>query len=158
MNKGNCKHKLSDMLLLVILAMACGCETRKDIVAFGTIHLSYLQDRLGILAKLCPSEPTLCRMEDGIDDVTLASLVSALSRKYVSEHDGTNIRHIAIDGKFMRGTEIGDERSPDVVTAFSVTDRLPLDTEMCEVKSNEIKATPNCILRQEQLGLCYFSS
>ena len=26
MNKGNCKHKLSDMLLLVILARACGCE------------------------------------------------------------------------------------------------------------------------------------
>lgn len=51
MNKGNCKHKLSDMLLLVILARACGCETRKDIVAFGTIHLSYLQDHLGILAK-----------------------------------------------------------------------------------------------------------
>ena len=50
------------MLLLVILARACGCETRKDIVAFGTIHLSYLQDHLGILAKGCPSEPTLCRM------------------------------------------------------------------------------------------------
>ena len=78
MNKGNCKHKLSDMLLLVILARACGCETRKDIVAFGTIHLSYLQDHLGILAKGCPSEPTLCRMEGGIDDITLASLVSTL--------------------------------------------------------------------------------
>lgn len=130
MNKGNCKHKLSDMLLLVILARACGCETRKDIVAFGTIHLCYLQDRLGILAKGCPSEPTLCRMEDGIDNVTLISLVSTLSRKYVSEHDGTNRRHIAIDGKFMLGTKISDGCSPDVVTAFSVTDMLPLDTEV----------------------------
>jgi len=158
MNKGNCKHKLSDMLLLVILARACGCETRKDIVAFGTIHLSYLQDHLGILAKGCPSEPTLCRMEGGIDDITLASLVSTLSRKYVSEHDGANRRHIAIDGKFMLGTKIGDGRSPDVVTAFSVTDRLPLDTEMCEVKSNEIKATPKIIERADYMNGCVITA
>ncbi|WP_223925317.1 ISAs1 family transposase [Prevotella lacticifex] len=158
MNKGNCKHKLSDMLLLVILARACGCETRKDIVAFGTIHLSYLQDHLGILAKGCPSEPTLCRMEGGIDDITLASLVSTLSRKYVSEHDGANRRHIAIDGKFMLGTKIGDGRSPDVVTAFSVTDRLPLDTEMCEVKSNEIKAVPKIIERADYMNGCVITA
>ena len=54
--------------------------------------------------------------------------------------------------------EIGDGRSPDVVTAFSVTDRLPLDTEMCEVKSNEIKATPKIIERADYMNGCVITA
>ena len=158
MDKGNCKHRLADMLILVVLARVSGCVTRKDIVSFGTIHLDYLQDSLGILPNGCPSEPTLCRMESGIDEKTLASLVSTLSQECMSVHKGSDRRVIAIDGKFMRGPETGDGRSPDVVTSFSVTDRLPLDTEMCDVKSNEIKATPKIIKRADYMKGCVITA
>lgn len=44
------------------------------------------------------------------------------------------------------------------MTAFSVTDRLPLDTEMCEVKSNEIKAAPKIIERADYMNGCVITA
>lgn len=149
--KGNYKHKLQDMLLLILLARVCGCSTRKEIVAFGTSHLCRLQSEIGILMNGCPSEPTLCRMEMKIDNTTFASLESKFAQKFMLADTGGGRRIVAFDGKYMRGTNAGDGRSPDIVTAFSVTDRLPLDTEACEVKSNEIKAGPKIIGRADYL-------
>lgn len=145
--KGNCKYTLPEMILLVLLARVCGCSTRKEIVSFGMSNLRRLQTDLGILAGGCPSEPTLCRMEMSIDGDTFASLESAFAQKFMVSCVEGEIRIIAMDGKFMRGTDTGEGRSPDVVTAFSATDGLPLDTEMCDIKSNEIKAGPKVINR-----------
>lgn len=144
--KGHCRHRLSDMLLLSVLARVSGCRTRKEIVAFGTANLPLLQQCYGILLNGCPSEPTLCRMEMRIDNDAFASLLSEFARGYM-DSGAPERRVIAIDGKFMRGTDTGNGRSPDIVTAFSVNDRLPLDTEMCAVKSNEITAAPKIIER-----------
>ena len=115
-------------------------------MVFGTIHLSYLQDHLGILAKgdVRPSPHfAVWRVESTtlLWPLWFRHYHENTCRSMMEQTDGTS----PIDGKFMLGTKIGDGRSPDVVTAFSVTDRLPLDTEMCGVKSNEIKAAPKSL-------------
>lgn len=151
MDKGNAKHKLFDMLLLEILVQLQGYTVRADIVSYGKAHLGELQEGYGILANGCPSEPTLSRMGRWIDHETFARLYSEFTSSLPPDKEkntgNTGQDIIAIDGKFMRGTELDDGRSPDIVTAYNVSDGIPLDTEMCEQKSNEIKAGPMILQR-----------
>ena len=51
--------------------------TAKYLQDFSEAHLATLQSRLGILEKGCPTEPTLCRLEKGIDPDAMASMHAA---------------------------------------------------------------------------------
>ena len=68
--KGNFKHRLSDLLMLVIMARLSKCVTRQEILSFGRHNLRRLQ-AMGLL-KRGPSEPMLCRVFKNIDDEKMA--------------------------------------------------------------------------------------
>lgn len=70
-DKGNIQHRLADIIILMILARECGCVGRADIIEFGRLHLNKFH-RLGILRNGVPSESTLCRAENGINDHAMA--------------------------------------------------------------------------------------
>lgn len=138
------------MLILSILARLCGCGTRKEIIKFGEHNLQLLQSVYGILPKGVPSEPTLCRMENGIGDKDFARLYSEFARLLTADiappSDGRPAIK-AIDGKFMRGTTLANGRWPDIVSIYDVGRGIATDTEACQEKSNEIKATPRLLER-----------
>ena len=73
--KGNHRHKLEDVLLLVILGRLGKCVTRADIIRFGNRHLKRFR-ALGLLLHGVPSEPTLCRIFKHIDDEPSLSMMS----------------------------------------------------------------------------------
>lgn len=81
--KGNIRHKLSDILTLMILARLCGHTVRADIIAFGSFNLGRFQ-KLGMLGNGVPSEPTFCRVEKGIDDRLMAKALEELSDSFRS--------------------------------------------------------------------------
>ena len=96
---------------------------------------------MGMLKNGIPSEATLCRMEQGIDDVSMAKKMSefiALFRQELNTSGKQDI--ISIDGKAMRGTMQSNGRNPDIVSAYSGQTGLILATVACSEKSNEIKA------------------
>ena len=39
-DKGNIRHRLADIIILMILARECGCVGRADIIEFGRLHLN----------------------------------------------------------------------------------------------------------------------
>lgn len=149
-HKKNFRHPLPDMLILSVLARLCGCGTRKEIIHFGERNLQLLQTTYGILPKGVPSEATLCRMEKSIDDEAFARLYAefalVLSDDIDPPSDGLPAIK-AIDGKFMRGTTLENGRWPDIVSIYDVGRGIATDTEACQEKSNEIKATPKLIER-----------
>lgn len=69
--KGNIRHKLDDIIMLMILARASKCVTRIEIIEFGRHNLNKFC-KLGLLKKGVPSEVTLCCVEHGIDKQALA--------------------------------------------------------------------------------------
>ena len=91
-----------------------------------------------------PSEPTLCRVENGIDDSgfadKMAEFVRTFHRELVKACDRPEM--ICIDGKAMRGTVQKNGRNPDIISVYSPDTGITLATEACEEKSNEIKAVP----------------
>ena len=141
--KGNIRHKLSDMIMLMIMARLSGCTGRTEIIEFGKYNLKRFQS-MGMLKQGVPSEPTLCRAEQGIDENGLAQRMSECMHKFYTEltRNDAYADIICIDGKAMRGTLQTNGRNPDIVSAYSASQGITLATEACEEKSNEITAVP----------------
>lgn len=142
-DRGNLRHRLSDVIMLMVLGRASGCVARADIIEFGRHNLNRLI-RMGMLKNGVPSEATLCRMENGIDDLAMADRmresIALFHRELCGSIDGREI--ICIDGKAERGTVLENGRNPDIVGAYSFNAGMTLATEACQEKSNEIKAVP----------------
>ena len=68
-NRGNIRHRLRDMLILIIFARASGRIGRVDIIDFGRINLGRFQ-KMGMLKNGVPSGTTLCRVENISNNVS----------------------------------------------------------------------------------------
>lgn len=141
--KGNHRHELGDIIILMILARMSKCIGRADIIEFGRHNLRKIQS-MGMLVNGVPSEATLCRVENGIDELGFAGHMAALSK--ASHDELVNVcgflEIICIDGKAMCGTVQENGRNPDIVSAYCPSTGITLATEACDEKSNEIKAVP----------------
>lgn len=152
-DKGNIQHRLADIIILMILARECGCVGRADIIEFGHLHLNKFH-RLGILRNGVPSESTLCRAENGINDHAMADRMQDFAGAFHKEllKKGCGMEIICIDGKAERGTVLKNGRNPDIVSAYSFNTGMTLATEACQEKSNEIKAVPRLIDKLDIAG------
>ena len=144
--KGNLRHKLGDIVMLLMLASLSKCGSRADILYFGKHYINKFQS-MGLLKNGIPSEATLCRVDNGLDDIGFSDQMSKFAQEY--EHKiskGSNLWDIiCIDGKAMRGTTQENGRNPDIVSAYSFQTGVILATEACPEKSNEIKAVPKLL-------------
>lgn len=144
LGKGNIRHKLKDAIILMILARASKCARRGEIIEFGRCNLNKFR-RLGMLKNGVPSEATLCRMEQGMDDTALADRMQAFTEAFHGKLSKVVKEIICVDGKSERGTVLDNGRNPDIVSAYSYNTGVTLATEACREKSNEIKAIPRLI-------------
>ena len=142
-DKGNIRHRLNDIIILRILGRTCGHVGRSDIIAFGKYNLNKLR-KMGMLKNGIPSEATLCRVENGIDDLAMADSMQAFAENFHNElFKACRDREIVcVDGKAERGTVQENGRNPDIVSAYSFNAGITVATEACQEKSNEIKAVP----------------
>lgn len=152
-DRGNIRHRLSDIIILMILGRASGQVTRSEIIEFGRHNLNRFR-KMGILRNGVPSEATLCRVEQGIDELSMADRMQAFAQAYHARllKDKAGMDIICVDGKAMRGTVLADGSSPDIVSAYSPSTGITLATEACQEKSNEIKAVPRLIDRIDVAG------
>lgn len=158
LDKGNIRHSLGGIIMLMILARMSKCVGRADIIEFGKHNLKKLQSSIGILKRGVPSEATLCRIENGIDALGFAEKMAEFTQEFHEELIKTChiikmiLDIICIDGKALRGTLQENGRNPDIVSAYSPFTGLTLATEACEEKSNEIKAVPRLIDKLDIAG------
>lgn len=142
-SKGNIRHKIGDIIILIIFARLSRCTDRADIIEFGKHHLRRFQS-MNLLKNGVPSEPTLYRVENGIDASDLSDRMAQFAQSFYCEllKLSSLIEIICIDGKAMRGTVQENGRNPDIVSAYSFSTGIILATEACQEKSNEITAVP----------------
>lgn len=142
-NRGNHRHILGDIIMLMILARMSKCIGRADIIEFGKSNLNKFKS-MDMLKNGVPSESTLCRVETGIEELGLADRMSNFTTAFNDElvKAGGPMEIICIDGKAMCGTVQENGRNPDIVSAHSFSTKITLATEACQEKSNEIKAVP----------------
>ena len=69
--KGNHRHELRDIIMLMVLGRASGFVGRADIIAFGKHNIKRFR-KMGMLKNGVPSEATLCRVDNGINGCAMA--------------------------------------------------------------------------------------
>ena len=143
LDKGNIRHRLDDIIMLIILGRIAGCVGRSEMIEFGRYNLNKLR-KLGMLKNGVPSEATLCRVENGINDMDMADRMQQFAEIFLDRLACVcrTIEILCIDGKAERGTVQENGRNPDIVSAYSFNTGTILATEACQKKSNEIKAVP----------------
>lgn len=83
-DKGNIRHRLADIIMLMVFARASKFVARADIIEFGKHNLNKLR-KIGMLKNGVPSEQTLCRIENGINDLAMADRMREFAEKYHRE-------------------------------------------------------------------------
>lgn len=135
------KHHLLDIIIVALCAVLCGAKDWQQVEAFGKLRLDWLR-RFIDLANGVPSHDTFERVFDRIDPSAFhrcfQKWVAALAEKL-------EIKHIAIDGKTVRGSGSSKLGPLHLVSAWASEHHLSLGQVATEAKSNEITAIPELL-------------
>jgi predicted transposase YbfD/YdcC len=135
------RHLLPNIIVIALCAVLCGAKDWQQIETFGKRRLDWFCRFLSNLTEI-PSHDTFERVFDRIDPQAFQqcfqSWVAAISEKL-------NIKHIAIDGKTLRGSGLGKLGPLHLVSAWATEQHLSLGQVATAEKSNEITAIPELL-------------
>ena len=134
-------HKLEDILVIALCAMIANAQDWQQIETFGKKRFDWLKGFLE-LPNGIPSHDTFERVFNRIHPraflMCFRSWVNAVSA-------ALSIKHIAIDGKTLRGSGTAQLGSLHLVSAWASELHLSLGQVACAEKSNEITAIPELL-------------
>jgi predicted transposase YbfD/YdcC len=135
------RHLLLDVIVIALCAVLCGAKDWQQIEAFGKQRLDWLRGFLK-LPNGIPSHDTLERVFDRVDPRAFhrcfQGWVAAIA-------ETLNIKHIAIDGKTLRGSGSKKLGTLHLVSAWATEHHLSLGQVATAEKSNEITAIPELL-------------
>ena len=136
----NLRHKLVDILVIVLVGIICGCEQWIEIEDFTHEKEAWLREFLE-LPNGIPSDDTYRRVMERIKPKQL----EAAYRRWVLPYIGSCIgKHIAVDGKTVCGVNKGArENKLHIVSAWVREDGITLGQVRTREKSNEITLLPS---------------
>lgn len=139
----NFRHKLGDILIIVVLATICGADGWMEIERFGLAKEEWLQTFLE-LPNGIPSHDTFGRVFSLLNpkkfEDCFLNWIKSLDVNLEKEI-------IALDGKTVRGSGNKKEKQNPIhlVSAWAAQNRLMLGQVKTAVKSNEITAFPELL-------------
>jgi predicted transposase YbfD/YdcC len=143
--KGNYRHSLSDIILLVLSAVLCGANDWEEIELFGHEQESWLRQHGGFKNGI-PSHDTVNRVFSKINPAEFSSCFSFWTKGLRKREEETK-EVVAIDGKCVRNSHHGGKKSTalQMVSALAVGNNLCLGQIATVEKSNEITAIPELL-------------
>ena len=134
-------HLLPNIIVIALCAVLSGAKDWQQIETFGVKRFDWLSRFLTKLTDV-PSHDTFERVFDRIDPRAFhqcfQSWVAALAEKL-------SIKHIAIDGKTLRGSGSSKLGPLHLVSAWATEHHLSLGQVATAEKSNEITAIPELL-------------
>jgi predicted transposase YbfD/YdcC len=132
-------HDLFELVVVALCGTIAGADTWADIERFGNERLSWLRTFLRLEAGIA-SHDTFGRVFALLDPAELVACI----QQWLDEVGREIGKHIAIDGKTLRGSfDKAAGRNPlHLVSAWASEARLTLGQIAVDSKSNEITAIP----------------
>jgi predicted transposase YbfD/YdcC len=131
-------HYLQDILVIALCAGIAGAQDWQEIETFGRKRLDWLR-RFLALPNGIPSHDTFERVFDRIKP----QACQACFRQWVQALSAAlDIKHVAIDGKTLRGSGSAALGPLHLVSAWATAQHLSLGQVAVDAKSNEITAIP----------------
>jgi predicted transposase YbfD/YdcC len=135
-------HRLTDILVLALTAMLCGCKSWEAIADFGIAKQAWFRS-LGLeLPNGIPSHDTFSRIFAAMAPLAFQQ---AFTSWINSVCQTLGFCQIPIDGKTVRGTRGPDGTCLHLVSAWLYEQRLSLAQIAVADKSNEITAIPQLL-------------
>lgn len=146
--QGKVKHKLSDIVIIVMLSILTGHNDFEEMLIFAEARIDILRKYIE-LENGIPHKDTIKRVIAILDPIILnlifykwlAEILSVKSKKTINELD----RIIAFDGKTICGSNDIHNRALHILTAFDTDNELVLGQLPVDVKTNEITVMPDLI-------------
>jgi predicted transposase YbfD/YdcC len=143
------KHALVDILVIALCAVLGGADTWEEVEAFGRSKRGWLQQFLA-LPNGIPSHDTFYRVFVALDPHAFGECFGAWM---AAACRATGLRHVAIDGKAVRGTPKATASGClHLVSAWATANHLTLGQEAVAEGSNEITAIPALLKRLDLAG------
>lgn len=142
--QGKVRHKLIDIIFIVVSAVICNCNEWKEIMWWTSVesNVAWLK-RYIELPNGIPSLSTIGRLFNIISPIQFEKCFILWMKSVVNLADKDII---SIDGKTMRGTIEGDStRGVHIVSALCNSHSLVIGQVKTEEKSNEITAIPELL-------------
>jgi predicted transposase YbfD/YdcC len=131
-------HRLQDIIVIALCAVIAGAQDWQQIVTFGRKRRAWLSGFLE-LPNGIPSHDTFERVFDRLKPQAF----QACFRQWVQAiSTALRIKHIAIDGKTLRGSRSAKLGPLHLVSAWATAQHLSLGQVAVDAKSNEITAIP----------------
>lgn len=131
-------HHLQDILVIALCAVIAGAQDWQEIETFGRKRRDWLKGFLR-LPNGIPSHDTFERVFDRLNPHAF----QACFRDWVRAiQEALPIRHVAIDGKTLRGSGSAKLGALHLVSAWATAQSLSLGQVAVAEKSNEITAIP----------------
>jgi predicted transposase YbfD/YdcC len=131
-------HQLQDILVVALCAVIAGAQDWQQIVTFGRNRLDWLRGFLE-LPNGIPSHDTFERVFDRLKPRAFQACFQDWVRAISA---AVRIKHIAIDGKTLRGSGSAKLGPLHLVSAWASAQHLSLGQVAVDAKSNEITAIP----------------
>jgi predicted transposase YbfD/YdcC len=137
------RHKLTDILVIAILAIICGADGWTDVELFGQTKKAWLHTFLA-LPNGIPSHDTFGRVFAAIDP---EAFQAGFQEWVQTIQDLTQGEIIALDGKQLRGSQDtpAGKQAIYMVSAWATQNQLVLGQRKVDEKSNEITAIPKLL-------------
>jgi predicted transposase YbfD/YdcC len=131
-------HLLQDIIVIALCATIANAQDWQEIATFGRKRKDWLQ-RFLQLPNGIPSHDTFERVFDRLNPRAF----QACFRAWVQAlQQALGIKHVAIDGKTLRGSGSAQLGPLHLVSAWATAQRLSLGQVAVDAKSNEITAIP----------------
>ena len=132
--QGYVKHKLCDILTMVMCAIICGLDELGTVVTYIGNRAVFFKENFGIASV--PSKATFSRVLRMIDGEKVAKIMVNIMKEQLGEQGDV----LAVDGKAVRGT--GKDGDPNtnlqIITAYLTESGVVLGQEKIHEKTNEI--------------------
>jgi len=137
------RHRLDEILFLIISAVISGANDWDEIAAFGEVKLDWLR-KFYPFENQTPCDTTLGRLFAKIDPEVFGHYFGEWIKTLSEVTEGSVV---AIDGKTIRGSyKQSDKKSAlHIVSAFACKQQLCLGQTAVSEKSNEITAIPELL-------------
>jgi predicted transposase YbfD/YdcC len=133
------RHELFDLVVVALCATLAGSDSWADVERFGKERIEWLRTFLR-LENGIPSHDTFGRVFSLLDPAQLVACI----QQWLDEVGREIGKHIAIDGKTLRGSfdKAAGQNPLHLVSAWACEARLTLGQVATDAKSNEITAIP----------------
>jgi len=131
-------HLLQDIILIALCAVIAGAQDWQEIETFGRKRRDWLKRFL----KLPNGIPAHDTFERVFNRLSPRAFQACFQEWVQAVQQALRIKHVAIDGKTLRGSGSAQLGPLHLVSAWATAQRLSLGQVAVDAKSNEITATP----------------